>query len=956
MIFARYARFLAANVSVIGAVSAAVPAAAQSIYMVNLPKERMDTSLRALGSIMRVTIAFDPETVRGLIAPPLRGAYQPEQAIRLLLQESGLGVRVMPSGSFLILTDTQSTARLGARARKVSAIAEKSLPEPAPARDAHIPAREAAPVVADIQEAMNQDIVVTSRKRPELLQDVPISISAFDSRVLRNTGVSDVTDLAKLTPNISLSETRGLASGSVSAFIRGIGNDPGTAQGVGLYIDDVYLSRPLMSQLQLMDIERIEILKGPQGQLYGRNTIAGAIRYITKNPTPEFRGALEARYGRFDHKELRLSASGPIIANKLGASFAMMARKRDGYQKSIVDDRTYNGSNLQTYRAKLIFTPTEDLSIKLVADHVHDESSPNVPIRLGVVPGSVAFTGNINTNGNAILPGAGLLQTPNDVSLGTIDQARTEFGAGYDQWKVKATTASAIVEWDASQNIRLKSVSSLRWGSRVIPYDYDGTDQLLIRTLGKTKEHDFSQEFQINYDSEAIKGVGGLFYLDTIDKNPSTTLSGPRLNGARLRDTVTTRLENTLKSKAVYGSVDFYLGEWSEALSGLQLSIGGRYTHDRIGISRDSTIANTDYPVVTCLASAGCAPSIVAALARSGGLATINPAMLAAVRAVPGVVFLGCGFPTSMALCGSPIGSAVIEDNSVTQANLSTSSATWNFRIAYKAAPDALLYAGVSTGYKQGGINAFSTTSAPVYQPEKVTSYAAGLKTSLFDRSLRVNIEGFYNSYQNKQLSILTLVGSQLSNSTENAGKAVTYGVEVESIYVPPIKGLTLAANFGWLNTRFDKFLRFVDLDAGAAVVPGQIDVAKDYRLGFAPKVTAQFRAAYDQKLRAGTLSLSSDVSYRSSSFTDSPIALFNVAAGLVRSADPLVKERTQKAHAIWNGRIGFKTNDQRWNFAVEVQNITDKRVPIHSFRIGSIVGGGFNTPRLWQLVAGYTF
>ncbi len=186
-----------------------------------------------------------------------------------------------------------------------------------------------------------EEVVVTARKRAESLQDVPMAVSAFNAAQIQDAQIDSILDLERMTPNVTLTESSGLQAGAIAAFVRGIGNDPQFDQGVGIYVDDIYMNRATGSLLEVYDIERIEILKGPQGNLYGRNTIGGAIKYITRDPGEELAGEVEARYGEFDLMQFKVGISGPIIGDVLGGSFGALYRERDGIQENTFDGEEF---------------------------------------------------------------------------------------------------------------------------------------------------------------------------------------------------------------------------------------------------------------------------------------------------------------------------------------------------------------------------------------------------------------------------------------------------------------------------------------------------------------------------------------------------------------------------------------------------------------------------------------
>ena len=220
-----------------------------------------------------------------------------------------------------------------------------------------------------------------------------------------------------------------------------------------------------------------------------------------------------------------------------------------------------------------------------------------------------------------------------------------------------------------------------------------------------------------------------------------------------------------------------------------------------------------------------------------------------------------------------------------------------------------------------------------------------------------MNFEGFFNDYQDKQLGIVALINNQLVSSTENAGKVESYGIDLETTWVTPLEGLVLSLNVGWLEADFIEFLRFVDSDPGAPFVPVQIDVADDNRLGYSPKWTVQPRLSYELPIgEYGSIAFATDLSYRTKSFTDSPMPIINTGTGLVRTPDVLTPTRVQKAHAMWGAAITYRTPDEHWRVGVEVRNLTDQRVQVNSFEVGPIVSAGFTLPRTYLFSASYEY
>jgi len=263
-----------------------------------------------------------------------------------------------------------------------------------------------------------EEIVVTARKREESLQDVPISISAFPGSELETYQVDNIVDLETLVPNVTLTESGGLTTGSLLVFIRGIGSDPGFAQGVGIYTDDVYLNLQAGALLEVLDVERIEVLKGPQGHLYGRNTLGGAIRYITRKPGDELRVRFDGGFGRFTEWFARGSISGPI-SQTLGGSLSLLYRQRDPIQKNTftaTEEGEFWGADIGAYRASLQWAPSEAVRFSLGANITSDGSEPRVGKRVGVNAAQLAQIENPFSRGaSALVPNAAPIPTANDV-------------------------------------------------------------------------------------------------------------------------------------------------------------------------------------------------------------------------------------------------------------------------------------------------------------------------------------------------------------------------------------------------------------------------------------------------------------------------------------------------------------------------------------------------------------
>ncbi|MCB1675678.1 MAG: TonB-dependent receptor [Halioglobus sp.] len=688
-----------------------------------------------------------------------------------------------------------------------------------------------------------EEVVVTARKRSEDLQDVPMAVSAFTGDQLQTFGVGEITDVARMTPNLQMNETSGLVGGAISVFMRGIGNDPGQDQGIGIYADDVYLNRTTGSLLEVFDVERIEVLKGPQGNLYGRNTIGGAVKYITREPGEELEGSAEIKAGSDSYLRVKGAVSGPLVDGTLYGGASFYYKERDGYQKN-----SFPGSDdpwsadAHAVRGTLMWTPSDSLKVKLAGDYSKDDALPPVPNRIALNERSINTISRITTTANTVFgPGTAVFDTPNDLSYPTdVDKVSTAFVDGYDQFKIEQTSLALTVEWDINAQWLLKSVTAGRFMDSVQPFDFDGSEQLWIDAVRQgIDSEDISQEFQLNFSGDTVNAVMGLYFLDgkqTQDHN--LTFQSARLRAVQFHDKDTFVDDRDVDSVSLYANVDWnFSDDW-------QLSLGGRYTKDSKEEVQRATVRQGFYALAL---SSATGPLPLA----------IRPGQEAAVEASP--LFVGWVANPRFFEFSMP-------EN--TDADDDWTEFTPSARLSHHLNDDTMVYGGVSTGFKSGGFNRTGGSST-AFDPETVTTYSLGLKTTLLDNSLRLNTELFYNDYTDKQLvSIQLLPDGNLQSQTLNVGELTTSGVEFEVSWLPPIDGLMINFNVGYLDTDVDSY---ESRDAAG----NPIDIADTTAIGYAPKWTGQLRASYEMPIGdVGYLILGSDVSYQDEMFTNSPIDL----------------------------------------------------------------------------------
>ncbi|HRP12272.1 MAG TPA: TonB-dependent receptor, partial [Terricaulis sp.] len=403
----------------------------------------------------------------------------------------------------------------------------------------------------DSVSAADEDaIVVTARRRAENLQDVPIAITVQSAEQLENRGASDITVLNQSVPNATVQVARG-SNSTLIAFIRGVGQqDPlwGFEPGVGLYVDDVYIARPQAAVLDIFDIERIEVLRGPQGTLYGRNTIGGAVRYVTRlmdNDQPHL--TARVNYGSYNQLDGIFSGSLPLGENfVIGGALALYSR--DGYGTNLNTGNEHYNKDVDAYRVSAQWTPTDSLTIRFSADGVDDDSNARHGHRL--LPWA---------------PGGAVYDPPSNIY-------DTRAGAG-DRNHVETRGQALHVDWEISDALTFRSISAWRNGETRGNIDFDNTPNPTLDIPAYYADEQFSQEFQFLFDAGRVQGVAGVYYMDAMAEGAFDTVLGNYLTAL---GGVSILSEGRVDTESVAAFADVSI----DILDSLALSIGGRWTRD----------------------------------------------------------------------------------------------------------------------------------------------------------------------------------------------------------------------------------------------------------------------------------------------------------------------------------------------------------------------------------------
>jgi len=820
-------------------------------------------------------------------------------------------------------------------------------PQAAWAQAAPAPAAAQAPSDGTIQE-----IVVTAQKRSENVQKVPIAITAFTAQALRDKHIQDVSNLGKLTPNVNLDTASafGGANEVLSASIRGIGQDDFAINldpGVGVYVDGVYYARTTGANVNMLDVDRVEILKGPQGTLFGRNTIGGAISVVTRTPGNDFKAMLEATGGSYDRHDFQGSVDIPLVNDTLLSTFTFASLNRDGYQKRIpypatgyVTDppgsfvqpgtQTYptqGGQGQSSMRYKLLWKASPDFTATLTADwtHVRESSTATTllkadtgstlgglydacvlaPAFLNVLgPGTANVCGprgpGLNAAGmtvtNPAIQNTNRLPWGSQFITGNID---TTYSTGPNFNNMDNYGGALTLDWAISPTLQLKSITGYRRLVWAVALDADGSP-IDINQDGQTQhQHQFSQELQLNGTAMdgRLKFTSGLYYFNEGgQEHDYVQLAGGTLQIDGV-DAITT------SSYAAYAHADYALTDT------LKLIVGARYSSDHKTITVDQGDDNAFFAKLY-----GCYP--------------LTPAVLASAQCTAAPTGLpGGGFPVP----GNPELFTPAVPYSQTF-NVFTPTAG----LQYQITPAAMAYATYSKGYKDGGWTTRLTNFEqvlPSFGPEKSQTFEAGVKTDWFGRTLQLNLTGFYTDYQGIQLNFQ----EGLSPTIQNAGNAHISGFEFEGRWIIA-HGLSVAATAGYIHAKYS-YLEPGLNGTNTCVQPDSPCITTDSQLPKTPKWKNSISPVYDLDVgNGGKLRFAADYTHTSSMFNDS----FNTSILMRPATDNL------------NLSLTYVAPGDRYELTVGGTNVTNQRYLVtgNEDTASGLDYGTYNAPAEWYVTA----
>lgn len=733
------------------------------------------------------------------------------------------------------------------------------------------------------------EIVVTAQFRETNVQDTPIAITAVSAEMLERRGQTNISQVAAQAPNVTLKPQAGVWGPSISTSIRGIGGQidphPAYSPGVGMYIDDVFYTSTVGAVFDLLDLERVEILRGPQGTNAGANSIGGSVKLYTRKPDGTG-GYAEATYGSRDRIDLRASGDFTLVPDQVFVRISGVSKSQRGHVKrvdyacanpgsglpSFVNGPdcqlgTFGGIDYKALRGALRIAPSSDFEVNLTADVIRDDSEL----------GGVVFS-----NTNNILERVQLNGVPYDSRFvapdpytnyaayympgGVLDGVETREIYSEPKQEYKGWGTSGTIDWDVADNVQLKSITAYRHFRAKWVGDVDGSPLGLGLDFQDIDNTQFSQEVRLSgdiADGMLEYTVGGYYLHRSAEYRPHQVFIYQSASYDYRNDD---RIKND--SIAGFANLAWHVTDAFNVVGGL------RYTHE------DKSFALRRFTY-------------------DGDV-------------VPGYEVL----------------------NTITS---EYEKGTWDWSISadYKITPDVMAYASVATGYRSGGNTPrpFAPDQALPFGPESIVNYEIGLKNTLFDRRLRLNLAAFYSELEDIQFTLLScpeISTFPTCGVVSNAGDGEVKGAEAELTF-EPVDDFLIDASASYLDFEYTR----VNPLAGTQIVRA-----------YSPEWKWSFGAQYELDLGdAGSLTPRVDVSYTDEVYSSgTPRATARIAP-----------------YTLANARLAWSSPDRDWDVALEVTNLTDKVYYTSNADLSFIpvIGFAWNAPgrpREWAVSVKRTF
>jgi iron complex outermembrane receptor protein len=699
-----------------------------------------------------------------------------------------------------------------------------------------------------------EEVIVTAHRRDQNMQDIGASISVIDGQRFQDLSYRTVTDLSEQIPNFTFATPAG-ESTLPALSIRGVGlNDLSDSNEgpVGVYVDDVYLGNLTAQAGQLFDLERVEVLRGPQGTLYGRNTTGGLVHFITRTPGRDLDAYAEMVAGNDSRFKLEAAVGGPLTAT-LSARISILHDSDDGYQVNRTTGESFGSKDISAFRGQVSWSASDQLDIRFMAYAGTTDNRPTLYKARGLLTDAGARCSDQQVIARMCFDGFAYrdpVSDPHSVELhpeviGPRQEIDNHGGSVTANWTSEGLALTSITS--------TSSLDKTDWdGSFANPNDLFQSGQLL-------DANQFTQEFRAAFSSDQADYVAGLFFFSDTKKG-----SIP-FNSSFDYDT---RFDQDTDAYATFAH-----GKWSLSQQ-WSLSVGLRYTRE------DKKL---DFEVL------------------------------------PGTI---------------------AGDGLTFQDDLSTDNLSWNLGLDWHVGENTMLFANRAHGFKSGGWNAggFVVIADQIepFEDETVDTYEIGIKTTLLDQSLRLNVTGFYYDYRDLQAFTQANVDGLPLSALTNAGSADIFGFEAELLWLPTAS-LELSLGMGWLDTTTRDFFSSEGLSPAGEPI---IEDLSGGELVLAPRLTANGLFRYTTNLSFGELLTQVDFSYSDSYFFDSDNAPLDVSDSAV----------------LWNARLAWRHRDGNLELALFGRNLTNEKKIIEGFDIFDTQMLIYNHARIYGLSLLYRY
>ncbi len=748
-----------------------------------------------------------------------------------------------------------------------------------------------------------QEVVVTAQFRRQDLQQTPIAITAVNAAMLEQRNQTDISQIAGQAPNVTLQPNGAAFGSSMVAFIRGVGQTDfnlALEPGVGIYVDDVYYATLTGSVLDLLDLDRVEILRGPQGTLAGKNSIGGAIKLFSQKPTGDGAGYLEGSYGSLHRVDSRGAADFTVVPDKLFVRVSFASKHHDGYVTRVDYSCTHPGSNIPTSnvgdgcvtgkdgsqafdaaRIALRWLPTDSIEWNVAADATNDQSGVQANTIIKFNPASLGAATYINgVNGAPVVYGSQFIpygpqstdpNHPNDpyLSYATYTSHANSFVFGPDPYgpvsvppinHFNSWGISSDVNWTLADRLTLKSITAYRDYTNQFAEQTDASPIGVEILLQRQKHFQFSQELRLNGSVGSIVDytVGGFFMHQNGGLNARVGLPWVGFDFIHGPDSTPSW------TKAGFANAEWHVTDKLNVVGGVRYSDEKKtYTYYR---------HNGDGSDIT------------------------NPA----------------GY------------NGLVDGLNGRSATFQGTRTDYRLDVDYQITSDIMGYVETSTGYKGGGANPrpFYPSQALTFKPETLTAYEIGLKTNFFDRRMRLNLAAFYNNYNDIQLTLAScptppLNGIQYPPAPcalpSNVGSAHVKGLEAET-EIHPVAGLEFDASASYLDFKYTKINDVVD----SGITLGMVTP-------YTPKYKASAGVQYEiPAADKGSVTPRLDVSYQSLIY-----------------ANPINDKAWNQidGYTVLNGRVTWRDPKDVWQASLNVTNMTNKLYYLTLFDLHASAG-----------------